>query len=506
MSLKRLAEAMEGIADEAESKELDQVLSDFGGDDGEAAPAAEAEETEEDKDEAIVARLASATDDFEISGINSGDQDEFSQVQTVGLGKEDKADYGTVAEAAKKYAFCARKLASLEVEAKKDPNGKKYLSAIASMTRILERRAAALKVAVADKTSFSGDLGHDGTRDEAEYGAYDTSKPAMDAEIQSTSAPWKTDKHDGLGLGIPKPEGEVTREASSKIAANQSIRLAVCLLGSKAPEDMIQAQAGEFFAQMKLASIERALKRIAETEALYASETTAVNPEVVPAGPVTTVEEAAKEISASAEAPVCEKKDEVKEAAAELPSPEEKKEDEFTDDEKKEIDVMTASIVARQAKMREAALAKAKALIAAEIPVVEEPVVEAPVEAAPAVVTEEKPVEAAVEAAPVVQDEIAEAVAPVEPEVAPAEELPAQDDEIDFSTSTSEDAEGIPELEACIDVPKPEVKPVVASKTAEAKPKFAQTLGGTPRLASTKKGGDVILENLWVKPGEEFFG
>ncbi|MCK9615176.1 MAG: hypothetical protein M0R48_06705 [Candidatus Omnitrophica bacterium] len=495
MSLKRLAEAMEGIADEAESKELDQVLSDFGGDEDKAVPAAV---STEDEDEAIVARLASATDDFEISGINSGDEDEFSQVQTNGLGREDKADYGTVAEAAKKFAFCARKLASLEEEAKKDPNGKKYMSAIAAMTRILTRKASALRIAVSDKTPFSGDLGHDGTRDEAEYGEYDAVKPAMDSEIQSTSAPWKTDKHDELGLGIPKAEGEVTREAMEKTAANHSIRLAVCLLGSKAPEDMIQAQAGEFFAQMKLASIERAIKRVAETETLYSPETTAVNPEVVPSGPVTTVEDSAKELSASTEEIPCEKKEEevpavTPVASSELPAPEEKKDEEFTEDEKKEIDGMTAAIVARQAKMREAAIAKAKALIAAEVPVAD-PVADPVVEDKSSEVSVEKPE----------TDEIAEAVAPVTAtESVP--EAPVEEEELDFSTGSNEEATSIPELEACIEIPKTEVKPVIASKT-EAKPKFAQTLGGTPRLASVKKSGLEILENLWVKPGEEFFG
>lgn len=533
MKLLRIAEDLDGIADQAESKELDEVMASCGitSDDetGTDNIFDESGTGDGDADDALIARAANARDDFDISGINSTDQDEFNEVQNA-VGFKDQADYSSVANAAKKYAACARKLAKIEEACKTDKANAKYMPYVAAMQRKLASQVEILRKAVADKTEGAPDVGHDGPRPEKEYGAYDKNvKPAMDSEITSTNAPWKTDGHDEMGYGIPKTQNEVTREAALKTAAIKSIRLAVCLLGSKAPEDMIEAQGRDFFASLKLSAIDRALKRYAETQGLYDApagadavkdapvenvaaatkpveqvttdmpvepmatkpmeETVAaeVVPEpLAPQDPTKTVENVAAEVSPIEEKSVPEAPAAIENvAAADAP---------FSPEEEKQCEELKAAIVARKAKIMSEAKARAAKVLAASEDAEEKQEEENKEPALPPMTDE---VKAAVE------DGTAAPVIPEVPAVPEAPVTPVADDGMDgfdFGGGGNEaDAVADPELEACFGGG-------MESKTASAEvpaKKCVQSLTGMPKMASVKDVDE--LAQCWAKPGEEFF-
>ena len=390
MSLKRIAEELDALGNEQEEKELDETLAACGfKSDEDVAPEDKDEvifKEEDDDDNEISAMIASVSkeaavkDDFVVEGVSGNTQDEFTQVQGVTENGGGQEDYPSVADAAKKLASVARRLASVKEQAEKTGETSRYAKYFDVLEKTIMKKASVLRKAIADKTPFSGDLGHDGPRAEKEYGVYDKSEGEEAFTKRDIDGDdWKNDAHDETGFGIPKKETDIPKLASIRLAANKSVQLAVCLLGNKAPEDVIEAQGRDFFASMDVSAIDRTLKRYAETADLY------------------------------------EKKEEV------APVVEEKKVEEvsaapFTADEEKEIQAMVASVKTRKAKLA----AEAARRIADEEVKVDE-VVEVPAETAP---VEDEVVEAAVEeVAPVSDDEIVltgasdEADAVVEPEL-----------------------------------------------------------------------------------------
>ena len=462
----RIAEELESIADKAETKALEETLASCGiTADEDSAESPIFEETEKDdtaSDEEMIAKIAKATDDFIVQGVNGTEQDEFTQCQeALGYGKG-KADYNSVAEAAKKYASCARELHKIEAACKDNPENAKYLPYVAAMKRTLQKRTARLMEAVADKTPFCGDLGSDSPRPEKGYGEYDKQKPAMDAEKTSTSHPWKTDSHDEIGFGVEKTQKEVTRSASEKkLAATKSVRLAVCLLGSKTPEDVITAQSRDFYASLTLAQIDGALKRFAETQDLYQTEEKHASETVE--SPVTTDKElTAEDKTEVVEAPAVTGEGKTEDVPAMT-------DEVFSPDEEKEIEDIKASIVARQAKLKSEAERRASE-------------------------------ELGKDAEEVVCDEVKTAVEDVTESADPVVEDEGGID-LDMDVTDGTDAETIQELEDSLNGGE-------ADKTAsvvEKKPQFVQKLGGFQKLASTGDNDLDELSRCWLKPGEEFF-
>ena len=507
MNLKRIAEELDTMADAASDNELDATLAACGltaDDDADADDAAGkdlfegldkkdngdefAEETEAGQEmlakiakaERIARiKLAAEKDNFDVEGVNSNDQDEFTQVSGVTENGGGQEDYQSVCNAAKKLASLARRLASVEEQVAGTKDQARYGSKIDILKKELARKATILRKAVADKTPFAGDLGHDGSRDEEEYGAYDQSQPAVDFEKTNMDTDWKNDKHDEAGFGIPKSEGEIPKLASIRLAANKAVKLAVCLLGNKAPEDMVEAQGRDFFASMDPSCLDRALRRFAETGELYdkkdipapAAETVAATQEVknesaeTPVvGEVKTVEQAANEISATVvvAAPVAPVAAEV---VPEIPAADAP----FNTEEEETIKAFAASIKQRRAAM----IAEATKRVAAE---------EVPFEA-PA-------------AAPVT-DEVMEAAAEVPAEI-PAEipaEVPA--DEIELTGGTDEgEAVADPALENLFSDAEPK------QASVKADPKCAQKLP-KPRLASVTSSDE--FQDLWSNADDKLF-
>lgn len=486
MDLKRIAEELDTLGNEQEDKELEETLAACGlTADDEAAPEDNDDVifNEEDEDEEIKAMIAAVKDDFVVEGVSGDTQDEFTQVQDVTENGGGQEDFASVADAAKKLASVARHLASVKEYADKSGETKRYAKYFDVLEKGIMKKASVLRKALADKTPFSGDLGHDGPRAEKEYGAYDKSEGEeafTKRDLGKTD--WKEDAHDEVGFGVPKKEADVPKLASIRLAANKSVQLAVCLLGNKAPEDVVTAQGRDFFASMDVSMIDRALKRFADTAELYekkeevaaAAPVEKVEPkeevkadatepvkEAPQAGEITKVEEKKEEISASAPV-VEEKKEEV--AANDAP---------FTPDEEKEIQAMVASVKERKAKLAaEAARRVAEEVkeekCAEEIPAVEEtaPVAETPV-----------------------VDEVAEATADDN------SEMPS--DEINLSGPSDEaDAVVEPEL-AGLFGDEEEGKTASSKKTQKCVQKIP-----TPKIASVDADE---LSQLWADEGDEVF-
>lgn len=494
MSLKRIAEELEALGNEQEDKELDETLAACGFKaDDDIAPEDKDEvifkDEEDDSDEikamiASVGKEAAVKDDFVVEGVNGYTQDEFTQVQGITENGGGQEDYPSVADAAKKLASIARHLASVKEEAEKTGESARYAKYFNVLEKTIMKKASVLRKAVADKTPFSGDLGHDGARNEKDYGAYDKSEGEEDFTKRDLDGDsWKDDAHDETGFGIPKKEADIPKLASIRLAANKSVQLAVCLLGNKAPEDVIEAQGRDFFASMDLSAIDRGLKRYAETADLYEKKE-----EVAPV-----VEDKKEEVTAQVEAPkeeikVNDVKEEIsasKEEAA--PAVEEKKVEEvaaadapFSVDEEKEIQAMVASVKARKAKLAAEAARR----------VAEEELKETEVK-------EEKTADVAPEAAPVA-DEVKDAAKEDSPAIEEtANEEVLENDEI-LLTGASDEADAVvePELDGIFDTDEGKV---VAS--AKKVTKCAQKIP-TPKIASVEADE---LSQLWADDGDSVF-
>jgi hypothetical protein len=88
-------------------------------------------------------------------------------------------------------------------------------------------------------------------------------------EQQDLRHDWQSDKRDEMGFGIPEQASWKDQPtAKVKQAAAKAIKLAVCLLGDKVDDDVIEDQASDFMA-LGLDGIDAGLNRLAETNHLF---------------------------------------------------------------------------------------------------------------------------------------------------------------------------------------------------------------------------------------------
>ena len=80
---------------------------------------------------------------------------------------------------------------------------------------------------------------------------------------------WQEDKRDEMGFGVPSTASWKDQPtAKVKQAAAKAIKLAVCLLGDKVDDDIIEDQASDFMA-LGLDGINAGLDRLADTNHLF---------------------------------------------------------------------------------------------------------------------------------------------------------------------------------------------------------------------------------------------
>jgi len=88
-------------------------------------------------------------------------------------------------------------------------------------------------------------------------------------EQQDLRHDWQSDKRDEMGFGVPSTASWKDQPtAKVKQAAAKAIKLAVCLLGDKVDDSIIEDQASDFMA-LGLNGIEAGLDRLTETNPLY---------------------------------------------------------------------------------------------------------------------------------------------------------------------------------------------------------------------------------------------
>lgn len=87
-------------------------------------------------------------------------------------------------------------------------------------------------------------------------------------EQQDLRHDWQSDKRDEMGFGVPTASWKDQPTAKVKQAAAKAIKLAVCLLGDKVDDSIIEDQASDFMA-LGLNGIEAGLDRLTETNPLY---------------------------------------------------------------------------------------------------------------------------------------------------------------------------------------------------------------------------------------------
>jgi hypothetical protein len=392
---------------------------------------------------------------FKVSGVNSSEQDDFEQVQGVVGFKNSE-----VKEAMGKVASTIRTVEEIKRTATKEGTMTKYASLIESLEGEIRVAAELCRKALKENPDSCLNMNKEPTNDKP-YGAYDKSEPAITHETQSDHTDWKNDKHDEIGLGVPKSEAEIARIASQRLAANKAVKIAMNLLGDRCSEDVIAAQGRDFFAGMSMTAMDNTIRRIAETEALYNDEAPAMAPATVaepamspaPAcAPVATPVATPTAGMPISDDPKCEEK------------VEEVKAPDFTTDEKAEIEKEASRIAsARKAKIIEAVNKRANELMA------DAPAVPAP--------------------------EVAPAPAPA-PEVAPAP-APAVADETDsaeFGLGQEVGGEqGDPELTKLFDNETTEMTEPTASRTASAK--FSGTL---PRASLDATASSEDLSSMWT--------
>jgi len=119
------------------------------------------------------------------------------------------------------------------------------------------------------KTPSPTDVGNEDRIDNKENRTdkYDNSKEWEKTETPDMSNGWKKDKREDNGLPTL-----VAAEKKARIASGLAVKLAVCLLGEKVSEEVLQHQAEAFLA-MNVDSLKASLNRFAESENLYSDET-----------------------------------------------------------------------------------------------------------------------------------------------------------------------------------------------------------------------------------------
>ena len=118
------------------------------------------------------------------------------------------------------------------------------------------------------KTPSPTDVGNEDRIDNKENRTdkYDNSKEWEKTETPDMSNGWKKDKREDNGLPTL-----VAAEKKARIASGLAVKLAVCLLGEKVSEEVLQHQAEAFLA-MNVDSLKASLNRFAESENLYSDE------------------------------------------------------------------------------------------------------------------------------------------------------------------------------------------------------------------------------------------
>jgi len=394
-----------------------------------------------------------------MSGVNSAEQDEFTQVQGVV-----SYNNGEIKDAMNKVASSINKLDELKRTATKEGTMTKYASLFESLEGEIRVAADLCRKALKENPDSCLNMNKEPTNDKP-YGAYDKSTPAITHETQSDHTDWKNDKHDEIGLGVPKTEAEIARIAGQRLAAHKAVKIAMNLLGDRCPEEVIAAQGREFFAGMTMTAMDNTLRRIAETEGLYADEAPVapVAPEATPA-PVEATPAPACEPTAAmpvSEDPKCEKVEEVK-------APD------FTEEENKQIELEATRIAsARKARIIEAANKRACEMGGGMAPM------------APAPAT--APVAAPMAPAP-------EAVPAPAPEATPPDAVPSTEADVaefGLGQESTED-KGDPELAGLFEDETTEMAAPVASRTASAA--FS---GKLPRLGLNANSTSDELSDMW---------
>lgn len=327
------------------------------------------------------------------------------------------------------------------------------------------------RTAAADKTPYPGTVNQE--RNDPEMNQYDNFEHTVNHELPDMRTEWKNDQRNEIGVGIPTV-------ASIRASANRAVKLAVLLLGEKAPEKMIEAQARDFMA-LGGKALNASLARFAETEELYAAdEDSAEEPKAKKADDEKKEEE--KPVAASKKCVGC------KAAEGEAPAeePKAKKAEEAPKEEEKPVAASKNKKAEEEKKDEEPKAKKAG----------DEEVVEAEdemdVEAEEEEVTaegEDMDVFAGDEDADMVESASKKADDANELDV----ELTAEDMDGETKTSAEED-----ELLASLyagEAEDAEEAPKTEAKKASTK-KGVKKLGGQPKVASTGKGGE-DLSNLW---------
>ncbi len=454
MDFLKTASDFEKLASEMESKDLiDSLFSDS------EEQTADGDVTSESKTEEgnIMNKTAGVeANKFNVSGINSPDQDEFKQVQGV-VGFKDSE----VKDAMKKVASAIRQLDDIKSTLTKEGTMTKYASLIESLESEIRTASEMVRKALKENPDSCLNMNKEPTKDKP-YGAYDKSELAVNFETQSDHNDWKHDKHDEVGLGVPKAESEIPRIAAKRLAATKAVRIALNLLGDRCPQEVIAEQGRDFFAGMSMTAMDNTLRRIAETADLYEGGEADAAP--APAAQALTAPEAtpAPVACATAAMPVTDdpKCDVKVEKVEEVSAPD------FSEDEKKEIEKEASRIASeRKAKIVQAANKRANELLSN--PSDKTIMLNGAPEMAPA-------------------PEVA-------PEVAPEKEVATEADAEAFGLGDkAEVEEGNPELSKLFDDETEEQTEVTASRTASAP--FA---GKLPRASINANSSGNELESMW---------
>ena len=270
---------------------------------------------------------------------------------------------------------------------------------------------------------FPGDVGNEERKKNyRKIDEYHTFKQTVNHELPDMRHDWQDNPRDEVGMGIPK-----TAKSTIVTATANATKLAYFLLGEKASNDMIEAQARDF---LRLGSdrLNAAMERFAETADLY-----------------------------------------------------EEDDEDFEDEEDFEDDEVTAEM-----EEEEVPAVEEEVTAEEEVPAVEEETVVAEDLAVVAddEVTEEVP---AVEEEPVA--EISDEDVQVAPESVEAEEEVEEEDvDFDFGETTAEDEDNTPDELRSIFEETAEEEEVKASIPRTAK---IQKIGGQPKVASALKADEL---------------
>ena len=308
-------------------------------------------------------------------------------------------------------------------------------------------------------------------RTDPAWEAYHTFEQSINHELPDMRHEWQDNPRDEIGFGIPEAWGMVPtvpaapREASVRIAANKSVKLAVLLLGEKAPEEVIEAQARDFMG-MPGGVMDRTLSRFAGTQKFYAADEDGADSEEAEE------EEAEKETDEKSE----DKTEEAKKASEELaegnddnPTPDAVKE--AAEDEDKEVQAMVAKLQSIMAAEDEAEEVACKASDDAE--------------------AEETVAKKAAKPARKAQ------MGELDIELSPAVDTGLED-----AMEVDAELEGFLDDEVPVAV-EDEIEALAASQKQASKKKGIKSIGAQVRVASSASTGEApSLENIWTSAPE----